>query len=512
MVRVTYHSHPASANAKPRAKYSRPQISVIPFSNQRYPALTSALVAGSNLHRGGAKEFTRYFPVLHLLRLLNLYIDEVASTEERRALSRLVHRFGFGPRPGEFSQLLTLGLPAAIEFTLSRPQLDIPDSIFSLHGIGDLGDQPAANNISRFVEYTNNKKFQLGKISSLWLSWMVEGENQLLERMTWFWHGHWATSYQKVDEPYVMFKQLLTMRKYALGNFSDFAASMIMDGALVYWLDGQRNTIKAPNENLSREMMELFTLGVNRYVEADVKESARVLTGYKVNKSSGIVTFVPTLHYSQPIKLLGSTQSFDAPSLARFLVAREDCAQFIAERIWYRFISSNAPLPASGFLQKSFTSRDLSVLIKSLLSDNSVIYNPSYSQVKSPVEWMVSSLRALSISLTSDLDVDFLFNRLDAMGQRPFFPPNVGGWPADEAWLSTSSAQNRLSTAQYLASRGDLSPISSVSRASRIDALADWLGIVGFSDRTKNALSGAVNDLPRLVTLALCSPEYVVNA
>jgi len=258
--------------------------------------------------------------------------------------------------------------------------------------------------------------------------------------------------------------------------------------------------------------MELFTLGVNRYVEADVKESARVLTGYKVNKSSGIVTFVPTLHYSQPIKLLGSTQSFDAPSLARFLVAREDCAQFIAERIWYRFISSNAPLPASGFLQKSFTSRDLSVLIKSLLSDNSVIYNPSYSQVKSPVEWMVSSLRALSISLTSDLDVDFLFNRLDAMGQRPFFPPNVGGWPADEAWLSTSSAQNRLSTAQYLASRGDLSPISSVSRASRIDALADWLGIVGFSDRTKNALSGAVNDLPRLVTLALCSPEYVVNA
>ena len=434
----------------------------------------------------------------------------MASIEERRVLSRLLHRFGFGPRPGEFTQLLSTGIPGAIGTILSRPQIDIPDSIFSLQGISDLGAQPAPNS-KEIVDYANAKRLQLRKISLLWLSWMIEGENQLLESMTWFWHGHWATSYQKVDEPYVMFKQLLTLRKNALGNFSDFAASMIVDGALVYWLDGQLNTIKAPNENLSREMMELFTLGVDRYSETDVKESARVLTGYRVNKSSGVVTFIPALHYSQPIKLLGSTQSFDAPSLARFLVARDDCAQFISERIWYRFVSSNSAIPASGALQRSFNSRDISALIKAIVTDPD-FSKPAYSLVKSPVAWLVSAMRALSISVNEATDNNYLLNRLDAMGQRPFFPPNVGGWPADEAWLSTSSAQDRLSTAQYLAARGDLSPIASVAKASRIDALADWLGIIGFSDRTKSALSGALNDLPRLVTLALCSPEYVVNA
>ena len=434
----------------------------------------------------------------------------MATLEDRRYVSRVFHRFGFGPKPGEFSQALIDGPSALISRVLAAPQIPISESIFTLQGITDLGSQPAPNTPA-IIDYSNQKRLQLKKISSFWLGTMIDSDNQLLERMNWFWHGHWATSYQKVDEPYVMLKQLITMRNLALGNFSDLAAAMIVDGALIYWLDGQLNTIKAPNENLSREMMELFTLGVNRYTEDDVKQSAKVLTGYKVVKSSGLVTFSPELHYSLPIKFLNTNQSFDGPSLARFLVTRDDCATFISERIWFRCVTSKAGIPKDGSLQKGFADRNTSSLIQTILN-SSAFNDPSFSQVKSPVEWLVGTMRALSLSIDDRVDLNILLNALDALGQRPFFPPNVGGWPADEAWLSTSSAQTRLALAQYLVSRGDLSQVSAIPRTGRIAAIEDWLGIVGFGDRTRSALTGAIADVPRLVTLALCSPEYLVNA
>ena len=434
----------------------------------------------------------------------------MASLEDRRYVSRVFHRFGFGPKPGEFSQALIDGPSSLIARVLAAPQIPISESIFTLQGISDLGPQPAPNTPA-IIDYSNQKRMQLRKISSFWLGLMIDSDNQLLERMNWFWHGHWATSYQKVDEPYVMLKQLLTMRNFSLGSYSDFASAMIVDGALIYWLDGQLNTIKAPNENLSREMMELFTLGVNRYTEDDVKQSAKVLTGYKVEKSSGNVTFIPSLHYAQPIQLLNSVQTFDGPSLAKFLVARDDCATFIAERIWFRSVTTKVGIPSDGSLQKGFSDRNISSLISAILRNPS-FNDPSFSQVKSPVEWLVGTMRALSLSIDDRVDLNVLLNALDALGQRPFFPPNVGGWPADEAWLSTSSAQTRLALAQYLVTSGDLSQVSAIPRNGRIAAIEDWLGIVGFGDRTRSALNGAITDVPRLVTLALCSPEYLVNA
>ena len=98
------------------------------------------------------------------------------------------------------------------------------------------------------------------------------------------------------------------------------------------------------------------------------------------------------------------------------------------------------------------------------------------------------------------------------MGQKPFFPPNVGGWPADEAWLSTASTQTRISLAQTLVKFGDLSPVADIAASLRIEAMADWLGVARWSDRTLASFVGALNDPARLTLLGLCSPEYVVNA
>ncbi|MEY3331322.1 MAG: hypothetical protein RL202_588, partial [Actinomycetota bacterium] len=119
---------------------------------------------------------------------------------------------------------------------------------------------------------------------------------------------------------------------------------------------------------------------------------------------------------------------------------------------------------------------------------------------------------ALAITPSQFSNPNLIRNYLDLLGQRPFFPPNVGGWPADQAWLSTSSAQYRIQFATLLVREGDLTPISSLAQSKRIDALADWLGIVEWSSRTRMALNGAIKDPARLALLALCSPEYVVSA
>jgi uncharacterized protein (DUF1800 family) len=433
----------------------------------------------------------------------------VASVPERRKIARLVHRFGFGPRPGEFNSLLTLGFDSAANLYLTSPSSDEFADSQPEPEVSDQGPRPAPNS-STVVAYATEKRAQLSSLTLWWLDRMVLSEHSLRERMTWFWHGHWATSYQKVDDALPMFLQNLTLRAFALGNFATMARAMVNDGALIYWLDGQTNTIKAPNENLSRELMELFVLGVNRYTESDVRETAKALTGYRVNKTNGAVTFLPKQHFSGTINFLGTSGSFDGNSLSDFLVSRSDCAQFISERLWYRFISSTSPFDDRG-LTAAFAQRDIAKLVQAL-GRHPALDDPTNSLVKSPIDWFVSVCRAFEITPSKFSNTALLRRYLDNLGQVPFFPPNVGGWPADQAWLSSSSAQYRIQFATALVKESNLSPISSLPESMRISALADLLGVAAWSQRTELALRGAIKDPQRLALLAICSPEYIVSA
>ena len=433
----------------------------------------------------------------------------MASVPERRKIARLVHRFGFGPRPGEFNSLLTLGFDSAANLYLTSPSSDEFADSQPEPEVSDQGPRPAPNS-SAVVAYATEKRAQLSSLTLWWLDRMVLSEHSLRERMTWFWHGHWATSYQKVDDALPMFLQNLTLRAFALGNFATMARAMVNDGALIYWLDGQTNTIKAPNENLSRELMELFVLGVNRYTESDVRETAKALTGYRVNKTNGAVTFLTKQHFSGTINFLGTSGSFDGNSLSDFLVSRSDCAQFISERLWYRFISSTSPFDDRG-LTAAFAQRDIAKLVQAL-GRHPALDDPTNSLVKSPIDWFVSVCRAFEITPSKFSNTALLRRYLDNLGQVPFFPPNVGGWPADQAWLSSSSAQYRIQFATALVKESNLSPISSLPESMRISALADLLGVAAWSQRTELALRGAIKDPQRLALLAICSPEYIVSA
>lgn len=429
---------------------------------------------------------------------------------QKLEISRLFHRFGFGPRPGEFAKALADGPINTRARLLTVPPTDAGALAVVEPEITDLGKRPAPNS-AEIVPFAIAMRFQTQQMIVWWLDRMAQSDHGLTEKMTWFWHGHWATSIQKVNYPLPMFRQNKTLRANALGNFATMTKAMLNDGALQYWLDGQNSTVKAPNENLGRELMELFTLGVGRYTEDDVKNISRTLTGYQVVLSNGDVSINQNRRDKNPVSLLGTTAVFTGDTVADFLVARNDNAQFIAERLWYRFISSTEDMPANFAAKNAFASREISAAVTAMASD-SAMRDEKYAMVKSPVEWFISACRALELTPSALKTPAQMINHLEKLGQVPFSPPNVGGWPAAEAWLSSATAQYRIACATWLIQQSQLRVLKSLTPAQRMMQSADWLGVAEWSPRTKAALRDVQADPVQFAILALCSPEYVVSA
>jgi len=393
---------------------------------------------------------------------------------------------------------------------LTVPSKDLGALKVVVPTITDLGPRPKPNT-AEVVPFAIGLRNQTEQLTLWWLDRMAMSDHGLTEKMTWFWHGHWATSITKVNHPLPMYKQNQVLRQFALGNFGEMSRAMVNDAALQYWLDGQTSTFKSPNENLARELMELFILGVNRYTEDDVKALARVLTGYQVNLSAGTVTVNQKRRDKNVVSLLGSSSSYSAESATDLLVSKPDCAEFIAERIWHRFISSTDSMPTNSALVKAFASRELTPLVAALLADPA-LSDPKYAMVKSPVEWFISACRALELTPSKLDSSNQLIGHLNKMGQIPFYPPNVGGWPAAEAWLSSASAQYRIAFARWMIKQSNLRALTAIPADRRVIASADWLGVVEWSSRTQAALRNALNDPEEFALLALCSPEYIVSA
>jgi uncharacterized protein (DUF1800 family) len=433
----------------------------------------------------------------------------MSTDQERLALSRLYSRFGFGPKRGEFEAAVKSGYESTKRNFLVKPTAAQISADVAQIVIDDMGPRPDAGTFAG-VEYSVKLRDQIKEMVLWWLDQMVTTDYSLNEKMTWFWHGHWATSIEKLTFALPMYKQNTTFRTHALGNFSDFSKAMYDDGALQFWLDGQENTAKAPNENLSREFMELFTLGVGRYTEEDVKALARVFTGIQVQRTSGQITFNARRHDSSAVTLLGTTKVFTAPEAIDLLTARNDSFRFVHERLWYRFISSTEDFPASNN-RSAYVGRDIFVAVSEYLN-SPYMYDPKYAMVKSPVEWVVGVCRAFSITPSQIKNPQLFAAGLTKLAQIPFAPPNVGGWPAGESWLTSASAQFRLSLAQTMIKSADLKEFKSMKPAGRSLYLQNLLGVYQWSKRTSDALTISRLDPERMVLLAINSPEYVVGA
>jgi uncharacterized protein (DUF1800 family) len=427
----------------------------------------------------------------------------MAELSETAQISRLIHRFGFGPIPGQFESLVKAGLAGTQAALLSIPAVDPGLASITPPSLTTTGLLPAGAARSQLAAQNN-------ELLLWWLDRMVLSENALPERMTWFWHGHWATAVSKVKYPIPMYLQNQTLRANALGNFNEMGLAMITDCALLYWLDAELNNANAPNENLARELMELFTLGIGNYSENDVQAVAKSLTGYRVRLASGQVDYRPSLHDGSTVTILGTTGSFTAPQLVSLLTSLPVNQEFIANRLWFRFYDSSNPQPDST-VTDAFASRDISQAVNALVY-HQALAEPAHAQAKSPVEWFMSVCRALAVRPSTFANPKLIISGLGNLGQIPFNPPNVGGWPADQFWLTAAAAQLRITLSASLIAQGDLTPLTSLGPKERVDGAAMWLGVPEWGAATRALLQKVSTDPVQLAWLAVNAPEYVVNA
>ncbi|MEU4425613.1 DUF1800 domain-containing protein [Actinoplanes sp. NPDC024001] len=416
---------------------------------------------------------------------------------DRRQVAHLLRRLTFGPTSAEVDAGVRAGYDATLAAQLrpAAPPADAPSAADPVAALG-----PDAARADR-QKARKAQREQVDETIRWWLRRMAGGG--AAEKLVFFWHGHWATSVRKVRSAPLMLAQQQTFRRYGTGDTGPLVRAMLRDPALILWLDGQKNTRKAPNENLAREVMELFTLGVGAYSEDDVKAGARVLTGWQVDRATGTARLVARRHDDQPVTLLGRTGTFDVDSYADLLVRHEAHVPFLVQRLWVRYGSGVAP-PAEVSAQVAAAGRDTTALLGAVCRDPGFAATAG-TLVKQPVEWLVGAVRQLGVPM-EEVKAEQL---LRPLGQMPLRPPSVGGWPVGAAWLTTSSTLARLRAGQRLAA---LAPTAAdrLTGADRLEALADLLVVDGWSDRTRDALT-SVKQPGRLLALGLASPEYAVH-
>ncbi|MGC4937451.1 DUF1800 domain-containing protein [Kribbella sp. DT2] len=424
----------------------------------------------------------------------------MAEISERAAVRRLNDRLGFGPVGG------------AVGFDATVARLLGPPTVAVVPPPGLTPPEPAGKKDDKAAKKAANKlrAAQELRLTSWWLDRMVS-EPTATERLTWFWHGHFATSNQKVRNAQLMYTQNQAFRTHALGRFGDLARVMVVDPAMIRWLDGNANRKGSPNENLGREFLELFSLGIGHYTEPDVFEGARCLTGWTIKRGSTQARFVAARHDGDTKTLFGKTGPYDARGFADLAVAQAASAPFVVGRLWFRLVSATPPSPdAMRRLVAAYGSqRDVRALLRAMVAESAFTDSAS-ALVKQPVEWAVGLLRALRLQ-PARLDEKTrtkLIAGLRGMGQVPFRPPSVGGWPSGASWLTTSAGVTRLQVAQLLTKAADLDSVAKATdKAGAVQAL---LGVDGWSARTKAALA-PVKDPAQLTAVAACAPEYVVS-
>ncbi|MFI6233397.1 DUF1800 family protein [Micromonospora sp. NPDC050784] len=418
-------------------------------------------------------------------------------------LALLLRRAGFGPTAAELAAAKKAGYEATVA-ALTAPTA--PDVGASLAPVPVLGPDPFAGlsnpTAAQRAKAGEQRWEQTKRITQWWLDRLTVADHQTREKLWFFWHGHWATSVRKVMRPQLMLLQHRNLRSSL--DFAVMAHKMITDPALVFWLDGESNTRTAPNENLGRELMELFMLGIGRYSERDVKAAGRALTGWRIDYDGARSYFNPAWHDNGAKTILGETKNFDAHSLVDFLLKQDRCAAFIAERLWFRYASSTDPIPKSTRDAMVAVFPNSMSMLRKLFEDEA--FRASGGRlVKQPTEWFVGAMRHLGLrpGELSDEMSTYVLNGLERLGQLPFAPPSVEGWPAGVEWLTVGAAQARLNFA------GRIAQLVPAQRLTPED-VAHVLTIETWTNRTYSVLK-ATTDPQRLLTIGLASPEYLVT-
>lgn len=379
----------------------------------------------------------------------------VAEKWNYAAAAHLLNRAGFGGPPAEIERLLKLGPEQAVSQLVDFEKLPDntpdpdwakpdPDKLARLRTMRQAGEEKRRQ-MRREEQRTQRER--ITELRGWWLLRMAKGPRPLQEKMTLFWHGHFATSVEKVRDAYLMWRQNELFRRLATGNWEQLLIEAGKDPAMLIWLDQAQSRKQRPNENFAREVMELFALGEGHYTEKDITESARALTGWTLDQSRQKFTDRPMAHDDGVKTVFGKSGNFDGEDVLRLIVAQPQAARFITAKLWHYFAGEMPSADLTAVLAALFRQQGnhFKPVLRAMFRSEE-FYAPSLmrTQVKSPVQWLVGTVRMLEGELPPPLACWALTRNL---GQDLFAPPNVKGWDGGYAWISTTRLLNRYNLA-----------------------------------------------------------------
>jgi uncharacterized protein (DUF1800 family) len=386
-----------------------------------------------------------------------------ASKWDYTTAAHLLNRAGFGGTPAEVQKVVSLGPEQAISSLVDFEKISDPatDPAWAHPDPGRAERRRAIRNATGEQRQQMQKQEQMMlrddmlELRGWWLDRMAQGPRPFQEKMVLFWHGHFATSFEKVRDPYYMWRQNDLFRRQATGNWLELLTEAGKDPAMLVWLDQAQSRKEHPNENFAREVMELFALGVGHYTEKDITEAARALTGWSLEPDSQQFRYRPFIHDNGDKTVLGKTGNMDGDDFIAQIIAQPQAAVYITAKLW-NFFAGEMPSPDLSEALADFfraNGNNFKPLMRTVFSCEE-FYSPSVirNQVKSPVQWLVGSVRMLECQLPPPL---VSTNLLRGLGQDIFAPPNVKGWDGGLAWITTNNLLGRYNQAALLA-QGDM--------------------------------------------------------
>jgi len=393
-----------------------------------------------------------------------------------------MRRAGFSSPVKELEEMVQQGFEATLDELLMYEQVD--DSQME----ADLAAQDY-----QFTRVAMNGRTVPNTLEmrEWWLFRMINSRRQLLEKMAYFWHDHFATSVltvrnvQEGGQAFMMIQNDL-FREHALGNFKELIQKIARDPAMLVWLDNLSNVKQRPNENWGRELLELFTLGIGNYTDEDVIEAARAFTGWSLERGQGTFLFRPGQHDYGDKTFLGVTGPFDGDEIVDIIFEQDATSEFIARKLFEFFVYANPSQEVVSDLAGTFreSGYEIRPLVRAILEHPEFYSLEAYrAKIKSPIELVTGTFREL------ELPQPFGVSRLmTLMGQDLFAPPDVGGWTTGVGWINTATLLSRYNFFNILTTlRGARALVD-------VEALIAGNGLQGSFDVVDHLLESFVQD------------------
>ena len=382
------------------------------------------------------------------------------SPWNRSAVYHLYRRVGFGISASAAQKAVDTGLEETLHLLFSTATND------------EFETTTAA--ITKSVMAGGN----LRQLSVGWLHRMLNTPTPLVEKLTLFWHGHFATGADKVNDIYAMQQQNETLRKHALGSFPSMVHEISKDPAMLIYLDSANNRKAHPNENYARELMELFCMGEGNYSEKDVQELARCFTGWEVRRLQ--FRFNRFQHDTGTKTLLGTADLESGEEAIDVVLKHSATPKFIIKKL-YKFFIADEPNPSDELLEPLVTQfredqLQIAPVVRRMLSSNLMLSDHCRNRkIRSPIEWMLGWMKSLDVSG----NMQTLSEGLTQMGQSLYFPPNVKGWDGGRAWINSSTLVARANALHRLVNDGntryDKKSLGEFAKTAQIDKPDRWL-------------------------------------